>query len=213
MGPLTLMKRRLQGQSFLDQDIRDLDLSSILASGATFRRCRLTNVDMSLGDFRSTTWEDCTLSNCKLSMTNWSGSNLRQVRFENCELRHAAFLGVHPIDRVVFDRCNLHYSTFLDSTVRVVAFPGSNLHGADLRFIECESANFEGAVLWGAHQQFGCAFWNGTFDERSMRVFVAMIARRFPDETRQRILEEVAGVKAVALVERMMKPTEESDGC
>lgn len=190
---LTLQKRRLHGETLKDLDLRGLDLSNAQAHGATIEECTFTDCDFSLADLSGVTFEGCSFIHCDLRMTNFHMSKIRRVRFERCDLRRAIFAGVHPIDRVVFEECELQYSSFAESTIRAAAWLRSNLHGADLRFMECNEANFEGSNLWNAQVRIGCTFWSSHFDARNADLFVAMAARLHPDTGKANDLQELAG--------------------
>ena len=69
---------------------------------------------------------------------------------------------------------------FQDVTVKVRLWINDcNLHGSNLDFREVppKALSFNGSNFWGAKVSLGCAFWSGTFDERSVRQFLALIAR------------------------------------
>jgi len=210
MSSLTLMKRRIQGQKFEGQDYTKLDLSSMLAFGSSWIDCNFASCDLSLADLRNSVFESCRFFDCDLPIANFSGgSQLRHVVFEGCRMKQSIFSGVHPFVDVAFQDCELHYSTFADSTVREIWFVDSNLHGADLRFVECGKAVFQRCVLWNASVQFGCQFFGtqNSFDERSADLFAGMLGRLHPREEARTLLAGIAGGE-MRVVERLMASQE-----
>jgi len=207
------MKRRVQGQKFEGQTYDALDLSSMQGFGTSWVGCRFISCDLAGSDLRNSNFDSCHFFECDLMLANFSGgSQLRHVTFEGCRMKQSVFAGVHPIDDVSFRACQLHYSSFLDSTVRSISFLDSNLHGADLRFIECAEAEFQRSVLWNASVQLGCQFLGtqNTFDSRSADLFVGMVARLHPSEEKRAILAEIAG-EEMRVVERLMSPSTETE--
>lgn len=201
---LTLKKRRIQGQTFTNGVYERMDLSSMLAFGSVWEGCTFVSCDLSLADFTNNRLTDCRFVDCDLPLACFRGSTMRLVTFEGCRAKQANFSGIHPLDGVKFLDCKLNYATFFDSTVREIIFRNCNLHGADLRFIECATPPaFNRCNLWGASVTFGCQFWNGLFDERTADLFLAMLARVHPSEDKSIILEKIAGA-SLGVVKRLM---------
>lgn len=205
--PLTLTKRRNQGQIYKDQEFSNMDLSSMLSFGSAWANCTFNNCDLSLSDFANNTIKNCRFVNCDLRLSNFRGSIISNVTFKGCNLRQAVLAGVHPLEAVGFFDCQMHYSSLFDSTVKGAHFISCNLHGADLRPIENTGWLFEDCVLWNASFNLGCTFLRGVFDERSVNLFVAMAARVHPKEESATILKKLAG-KEMALVDRLMGEVE-----
>lgn len=206
MPSLSLIKRRVQGQTFEGQTYENMDLSSMLAFGSKWFNCTFNNCDMSLADLRSSQVEGCLFMDCQMAVVNFAGgAAIRHCVFDGCKMKQAIFAGVSPLDDVRFTRCAMHYSTFYDATVREITFDGSNLHGADLRFIESHGVSFRDSVLWNAAITLGCQSLGtqNTFDQRSADLFIAIVARLHPDQEKSRILRELAG-EQLATVERLM---------
>lgn len=212
MTSLTLIKRRIQGQSFEGQSYENLDLSCMAAYGSKWVDCSFVGCDMEMADLQNSRLEDVRFVDCTLNLSNFSnGSQLRRVVFESCKLKMAAFSGIHPMDDVRFLDCSAQYASFFNSTVRQLLFSGTNLHGADLRFMENHVALFQDCNLWGAHITLGCQiFGDGVgFDERSVNLFLALAARKHPNPEIRSKLEEMAGA-AVGVVDRLVSAPEAS---
>lgn len=209
MTALTAIKRRIQGQTFEGQTHIHLDLSSMLAYGSIWRDCQFVDCDFTLADLRSAKFERVKFTSCVLHAVNFSGSEMRGVFFDSCRMKQAVLAGIHPLERVTLEDCQAQYASFADSTLRDVSFVRTNLHGADLRFMENHKAMFDDCNLWGALISLNCAlFGDGvSFDERSVNLFMALIARKHPDEKKRVELEEMAGT-AVAVVDRLVAAPE-----
>src|SRR5438876_11689202 len=199
------MKRRAQGQTWEGETFKSLDLSSTLAFGSKWDGCTFESCDLTKAEFPTAKFNNCIFYDCDLLAASFQATQMHHVIFENCRAKHSVFAGATPLDDVRFLNCQLHYSTFYDSTVNSMRFADTNLHGADLRYIECrEPVVYDGVVLWGAQTAFGCQFWNGQFDERSVNLFLALVARKHQDVDKRKMLEEMAGATNVGIVERLM---------
>lgn len=205
---MTLGKRRMQGHRYDGEKFENLDLSSLDAFESVWVGCTFLNCDLTLGNMQKVDLSGCTFESCDLRAVNFMGARIRQVRFESCDLRQSAFVGVTPLDRVVFQSCRLQYASFYNSTARDSEFNESNLHGADLRFVESQRLKYIGSNLWGAYVQIGCQFFSSEFDERQCDLFTGMVARKQPNEEKKRILTETAGVSA-KIVDRLLSTFEE----
>ncbi len=202
---LTLQKRRLQGQTYEGQTFERLDLSNMLAYGSQWKDCAFIDCDLTLSDMRKARLEDVRFLNCDLHLTDFSGSELRRVAFEICRMKRASFAGIHPIEQTSFEGCQAQYSSFYESTLRDVTFTDTNLHGADLRFMENHKATFSGSNLWGTSIALNCSlFGDGvSFDDRSVNLFLALAARKCQDEEKKRRIEEMIG-SAASVVDRLV---------
>lgn len=200
---LTLHKRRLQGITTEKYVGSGLDMSCTEAFGSKWYGCSFTDCDFSGSNLQSSEFFDCEFIRCNFRMSHFRAGKVRSVRFEECDLRQSVFAGVTPLEKTFFVDSKLQYATFYDSTVRDVSFQDSNLHGTDLRFIEARDVKFHGANLWSAVTAFGCQFWNCDFDERSCDLFVAMVARKYPNPEKAKLLLDVAGFNA-KVVEKLM---------
>ncbi len=197
------MKRRFQGQELLNESFKGTDLRSMAAFQARLLGSQFYECKFGVSDLRNTVINGCLFNECSMQLVNFGVASIRGCRFVNCDLEQASFAG-SILEDVTFDGCRLAYSTFAGATLREnVRFHGSNLHGADLDFIEASHPNFEGSNLWGVKQPLGCAFWNGKFDAEHVQYFAGMLARMSNDRaTRSRLLD-IAGDKG-PVVERLM---------
>lgn len=178
---LVAWKRRAEAVHFEDQVFEKLDLRSMNAFGSTWKNCIFRDCQMDLADWRGSKFEGCTFSRCEARLVNFSTSFFENTAFTGCNLEQASFMGSHLLD-VKFNDCRMAYgeTLFQNATAkRGVAFHGCNLHGSNLDFREVEpkSLRFDGCNLWGAKISMGCAIWQGTFDDRLVRQFLALIAR------------------------------------
>jgi uncharacterized protein YjbI with pentapeptide repeats len=200
---LTHMKRRLQGQRYFGETIERQDLRSMSATGSIWEKCRFVEAKLSLADFSGAQVLDCEFVDCEMHISCFQRGEIRRTSFLRCDMEQSLF-GRAVLDGVKFSECRLALASFYDATVRDAEFSLTNLSDADLRYIECNQARYNDVVLWNAQVSLGCQFFKGTFDERSVSMFVAMASRIHPDPVRSAELAAIAG-NQMALVDRMMR--------
>ena len=191
MASLERIRRRLQGAEYAGERFEGIDLRSASAYGSK--------------------WTSCTFKNCKFDLANLSGSWFTNCLFDGCSFEQASFAGTIFKASSVQD-CRLSYVNMQGATVRGLYFKGCNLHGADLDFIEAESGSlaFDDCNLWSVKNAFGCTFWNGQFDEKNLKRFAGMLARRWPEGAERQALMGIAG-KQFDVVSRLMDSTDEKE--
>ena len=209
MPSLVKHKRRLHGYSGSAAKHENLDLRSAQAFGSVWKdydfiRCNLSGANFQNATFENVRFDDCTGLLCNLSMCKMSG-----VKFLGGWWEQAIFT-VGILKSVTFQTVNLSYSSFAETLVTNLGFPDSNLHGADLRFLEAFGVDFRGANLWGAAMSLGCQFFNGKFDEKQCQMFQALVARRYPVEYIGDRMRVLAGAQA-DLVDRLMRSEDEHE--
>jgi uncharacterized protein YjbI with pentapeptide repeats len=204
---ITLQKRRLQGLTFKGETYNGLDLSSMSASGSKWDSCIFKDCEASLSDLSSAQFTDCKFSGGVVHAAAFRQVSMRHVTLIGVDLRHSSFYGGVFRD-VLFLNCRLQYSSFADATVRSLLLLDSNLHGADLRFMEANHVDFRGSNLWNAQVQIGCSFFNGGFDAKQCDFFTGMVARVHPDEKKAKILSDSAG-KQKRVLSRLMDDRDE----
>lgn len=190
---LVQTKRRAEGVRYEDQEFTNLDLRSMKAFGSTWIGCTFQNCVMDLADMRNSKFEKCWFKASKMNLANFAVSFFEDTAFLSCDLEQASFSGCH-LRQTLFQDCRMTYgeTMFQDATVKgKLEFIQTNLHGSNLDFREVEpgSLKFFDSNFWGARVSLGCAFWNGIFDERAVKQFLALIARVSQDER----LKELAG--------------------
>ena len=203
MKSLQSMKQRLAGWKAERETYSGQDLRSGFLANSSFRDCTFLNCQLDLASFNSAVLENCDFLSCEGRLSNFVMVKFRGCRFEKCDLEQALFAGA-TLDGVVFQQCRLAYSTFEKASGVLLTFKECNLHGADLRFYRAPSVDYQGSNLWSASVQLGCTFFNGTFDQRSMRLFLGMLARLWQDGDEKTILSKIAGTE-LAVVERLMR--------
>ena len=202
MSQLSKIKRKLQGQSFIGETFERQDLRSMSSYGSKWEKCKFIECKMSLADMSVSSFIECEFQDCDMMLSGWARTQIRRSVFLSCNLEQANFSG-GVLEDVHFTECRLCYSTFADATIRKVKFSFANLHGADLRYIECHDADYQHAVLWGAAIQANCNFFQATFDERSIGLFAALLARVYPDGKTKEVLADLAK-DHTKTVERLM---------
>ncbi len=196
-------KRRAEAVKFEDQVFERLDLRSMKAFGSTWTRCKFNGCQMDLTDWRASKFEDCEFDACEMRLVNFATSFFEDCLFYACNLEQASFMGSH-FRKTDFDHCRMAYgdTLFQDATVKEqMRLVNCNLHGSNLDFRQVEPKAFSADFcnLWGAKISMGCAFWEGSFDPRTVRQFLALVAR-VADDPR---IAELAG-KEYAVVQRAM---------
>ena len=207
MSSLTLQKRRLYGHLAEGKTFANLDLRSSHAFNSVWRKCIFTSCDFSASNFTSAQFIDCIFTDCTMMLTAFNIARFDACIFSNCTLEQANFTAAILGD-TAFDECRMTCAVFFDAMPTRMGMTGCNLHGADLRFLYSGGVDFQGSNLWGAQVGIGCGFFNGSFDDRQCRIFLAMIARRYTESDTRDKLREMAG-KEMALVERLMREQEE----
>lgn len=196
-------KRRAEAVHFEGEVFDKMDLRSMKAYGSTWKNCTFNECELDLTDWRGSRFEGCTFSRCAAQLVNFGTSFFENTHFTGCNLEQASFMGSH-FREVTFNDCRMAYgeTMFQDATCKGgVAFHGCNLHGSNLDFREVEpkALRFDGCNLWGVKLGMACEFWNSTVDDRTVRQFLALVAR-VSDDPR---IAELAGDQ-MAVVRRAM---------
>jgi uncharacterized protein YjbI with pentapeptide repeats len=200
-------KRRLQGHVQQGGVFTGGDLRSAQAFQSVWERVQFEGAKLSLGDFRASKWTACSLSDTGTWGANLSASTLHDVTFDNCDGEQMSFAGAIMKD-VVFRKCRLAYASFAGASMDGVSFINCNLHGADLTPAIAEHVSYLGSNLWSAKTEFGCSFWNSTFDEETCNRFAAMLARVHPDKQTRATLIGIAGDNTYRAISRLMASAE-----
>jgi uncharacterized protein YjbI with pentapeptide repeats len=212
MRSLTNFKRRLQGYKGISARYEKLDLSAANAFGSNWTEVAFEDCDFSGAIFKNAVFDRCQFVRCTGRLADFSTATFTDTGFFDSKLPQASFYA-STFYAHLFSNCDLSFAIFADTSSRGLAFPDCNLHGADLRLREALlPVNWTGANLWGVQVAIGCAFFNGTFDSRQLRIFTALAARRHPngailDERARLNLVEVAGDE-LKLVDRLMREQE-----
>jgi uncharacterized protein YjbI with pentapeptide repeats len=178
---LVAIKRRAEAVKYEGETFERLDLRSMKGFGSSFKSCLFQECQFDLADLRTAKFVDCSFHRCSMKLVNFSLASFEDSSFISCDLEQASFMGGY-FRAVLFSECRLCYgeTMFQDATVKGrLEFSDSNLHGSSLDFREVEPGALKvmGCNLWSAKVSLGCAFWNGMFDDRSTRQFIALIAR------------------------------------
>lgn len=178
---LLKFKRRAEAMKVDGERFHALDLRSMKTFGSTWSDCSFVDCQLDLSDMRTNKFERVLFQNCSARAINFSTSFFEDCLFLDCDLEQTSFMGSHFRDGG-FKECRMAYgeTMFQDVTMKGrVRFVDCNLHGSSLDFREIEprGLSFEGCNLWSAKIALGCAFWNASFDERSIRQFLALVGR------------------------------------
>jgi hypothetical protein len=183
---LSSIKSRAEGVKYDGERFEALDLRSMKAFGSVWTDCAFEGCQFDLADFRTAKFTNCIFRECDMRLVNFSASFFENTKFVNCDLEQSSFSGCHFRDGL-FNECRMAYGEdlFLNATVKgKVEFYSCNFHGSNLCFREVDTGamRFLHCNFWGARVAMGCAFWTGTFDERTIRQFVGLAARASGDE-------------------------------
>lgn len=208
---ITSIKRRAEAVKYEEETFERLDLRSMKAFGANFTTCVFIDCQFDLADLRSTKFTGCSFHRCSMRLVNFAVSFFEGSTFLRCDLEQASFMGCH-FTSGLFSECRMAYgeTMFQDATVKGhLEFLGCNLHGSSLDFREVEpgALKMSDCNLWGAKMALGCAFWNGTFDQRAIRQFVALVARVGQDSHLRELAGDQYGVVCRAMEGRKERTT------
>ena len=202
------MKQRLAGWKAERETYEGQDLRSAFVANSSFKDCTFARCKMDLASFNSAVLEDCHFLDCEGRLTNFGMVRFRNCSFERCDLEQALFAG-STLDSVSFKGCRLAYATFEKASGIILSFVGSNLHGTDLRFYRAPKVEYIESNLWSAAVPLGCSFFNSSFDDRSLRLFLGMVARLWRDGDEKTTLSKIAGTE-MAVVERLMRDEDDA---
>ena len=206
MPSLTNWKRRAESVHFEGETFEKLDLRSMKAFGSQWKDCLFVDCRFDLTDWRASKFEACGFKDCNMPLVNFATSFFDGCQFHSCNLEQASFMGSHFRDSIFrFSRMVYGDTMFQDVTAKGdVRFMGCNLHGSNLDFREVEpkALRFEDCNLWGVKVGMACEFWNSSVDDRTVRQFLALVAR-VSDDPR---IAELAGDQ-MAVVQRAMDGT------
>lgn len=209
MSQITKMLRRLQGHSAENMTYDSLDLRNMSAFQSKWSGCKFIGCRAGLADVQASFFIDTEFVGCDLRMTNFRGTVIENTTFTGCELDQACFVGA-ILRNVKFVDCRMPLVNFSGATLRMACqFIECNLYGSDLDFIEAGGQEFRDCNLWGAKMANNCQFWNSKIDEKTCRMFIAMIARIYPGAEKEALVL-LAG-KEYTLVDRLMGEMEVAD--
>ena len=144
-----LAGRELEGDVFVQCDLRGADLRETTTRGCRFDRCNLVNADLSGSVHEGSAFLNCDLRGATLSTTTWRGCKLT-----GSDLTDARLLAITIVEG------DWSYVNLRLQQLSGVDLTGVRLTGADL-----SEADLTGAVLTGADLTRAVAR-KTTFDER-----------------------------------------------
>lgn len=208
---LVTIKRRAEGMTIEGEVFEKMDFRSMRAFAAKFIKCRFFECQMGLSDLRNSKFDDCEFIACGMQRVDFGAATIERTSFTECDLEQASFMGAYMAG-VEFEDCRMCYGETLFQNVTVAErmhLKSCNFHGSSLDFREVrkDSLRFTDCNLWSAKTSFGCAFWKADFDERTMKRFIAMVARRYPVNDTRMTLIELAG-EEYPVVDRAMREVE-----
>lgn len=150
------MQRINQGDEFIKEDLRELDLSEIDMKEINLHSAIMSGVYLKNADLSHATLTEVDLSKADLSNANLNGVNLKDADLTGANLNHADLTGA-ILEDAIFEKVNLDGAILdgvsaLNTSFSEASFIGarlinSNLQGADFSRSNLEMANFQGANL------------------------------------------------------------------
>ncbi|WP_461451044.1 pentapeptide repeat-containing protein [Mucilaginibacter sp.] len=108
-----------------------------------FKKCDLSNTDLSHNKFLNCVFEDC-----NLSMITLDGSTLNDVTFTNCKMLGINFTNASSfLFSVKFDGCILDYSSFMGRKMLKTPFIKSSLKEVTFSQANLAGSSFDGSNL------------------------------------------------------------------
>ena len=147
LGGMEIRESVVEGLRLTDVEVRDCDLSGLVADGASLTRvrfvgCRLTGLVLSAARLNDVSFEDC-----HADLINFRMARLQRIRLAGTRCRQADLLDAQVAD-LSTEGADLHGATFEQARISV-----ADLRGADLEDIRGASA-LRGAVI-SAEQVLG----------------------------------------------------------
>jgi hypothetical protein len=203
MPGLVNWKRRAEATTHEGTIFEKLDLRSMKAFGSKWIGCSFVESQMDLADLRASRFERVLFTGASLRLVNFATSFFEDCLFVNCDLEQASFMGSRFRDGRFLD-CRMPYgeTMFQDATVKGrMILARCNLHGSNLDFREVEpkALSFEDCNLWGVKVGMACEFWNSSVDERTVKQFLALVARVAQDPR----IAELAGDQYAVVMRAM----------
>jgi fluoroquinolone resistance protein len=133
--------KTFEGINYTQKTIKNREFQSCI-----FKKCDLSNTDLSHNKFL-----DCTFEDCNLSMIILQGATLNDVAFVNCKM-----LGINFSDclsflfSVSFDSCILDYSSFMGRKMLKTKFYNSSLKEVTFSRANIAGSSFDKSNLMGA---------------------------------------------------------------
>jgi len=133
--------RTFEGITYTGKAIKNREFQSCI-----FKKCDLSDTDLSHNKFL-----ECTFQDCNLSMVALNGATLNDITFINCKI-----LGVNFSDclsflfGVKFDSCILDYSSFMGRKMTKTQFYKSSIKEVTFSQANLAGSSFSGSDLMGA---------------------------------------------------------------
>jgi fluoroquinolone resistance protein len=133
--------KTFEGIVYTEKAIRGREFQS-----CTFKKCDLSNMDLSHNKFL-----DCVFEDCNLSMIALDGSTLNDVAFVNCKMLGVIFSkSLSFLFSVKFEGCILDYSSFMGRKMLKTQFHKSSLKEVTFSQANLTGSSFDGTNLEGA---------------------------------------------------------------
>ena len=190
----TCLQRIAAGESMVDADLRDIDLSQCVLNGVDFsgavlvgadlsgadlsRAClqgaNLTEADLVMADLRLADLSQADLTSSRLMSADLSGATLNAARFTGAMLRSVRMLKAAgrrtdfseaDLSQARLSRSRFHEADFSASRLDGTRFTGASLCGSHFEKVQGEATDFSHAELERANFGEGCCLAGARFVE------------------------------------------------
>lgn len=194
-------RRSLSETPYIGEHVKG-DFRNALAERCAFNQMVFEDCHFEQASFFRSIFVNCTFKNCKMGLVNFNACSFKECNFYDCEMDGAQFKSA-TFDTVFFLGGRAEYSSFEGAGVKDVLLD-LQLHGADLRWTAASNLDYGVSNLWGSTIKVGCKqFVDARLDERSLLLFVGLLARtRGNDEIRLK-LREIIGSKMGAMIDKL----------
>jgi len=188
----SIIESAKHGESFANEDLNGLDLSSIKIdklnlqaailsgvnfkntdlSGAMLAEANLAHADLSYANLRDANLKDADLTGANLTGADLTGACLEDALFENANMQKTTLTNVNA-ENAIFSETNLTEATLINSLLKSADFSKclldkTNFQGADLSEASVEGAtgkqvNMAETNLTELRASNGCNFSQGSF--------------------------------------------------
>jgi fluoroquinolone resistance protein len=147
---MSTIEHLLRESSFDDETFDHLQLQAPLVdkelTGCIFRGLRGET-----GIWKGVRLEECVFEDCDLTRAQFPHTRFFGVTFRRCKLMGIDWSSVAPNPTLVFDGCDLRYTSFVKVNLRKTAFRGCKANEAN--FIDCQlgEADFSETDLTGCN--------------------------------------------------------------
>ena len=156
----------IKEETFSNEVIVEIDLTSIDFESVIFEKCRFINCDFTKSNFREVVFSNCDVSNCQFVDTYWNNSAIVNSKGDGSSLKnsHLKFLKINSCSmnyviaaETIWDSCEIEEvqmqsAFFSEAKLKKTTFTDVNLQNADfyktpLKGVDLSTCNIESILL------------------------------------------------------------------